>query len=143
VGLLRLTSTWLMFHVATSAVDLDTDRSIQDIIKHIPGITLLTIAHRINTYVQLCYNALGARILITFSASWTMTASSCSMPERCFFCHLVDYAHTHHILRSSSTTRLPRCLKTNHLCSLLSQSLADWRKPSDPLARTIKVPFKS
>jgi ATP-binding cassette subfamily C (CFTR/MRP) protein 1 len=53
--------------LATSAVDLDTDRNIQEIIKAIPDVTLLCVAHRLNTSMsRLCLSCcVRLRCLIT------------------------------------------------------------------------------
>lgn len=53
-------SPWAIFHqlmtifLATSAVDLDTDQAIQDIIRGpaFTDVTILTIAHRLNTIIE-------------------------------------------------------------------------------------------
>lgn len=77
-------TSWSYFLIATSAVDLDTDRAIQDIIRgpQFAEVTMLTIASVIATAFPLCakfwpWMWTGIDLIL----SWSQTAYSFLKPE--------------------------------------------------------------
>ena len=80
-----LQSKILVLDEATSAVDLETDKAIQEIIRgpQFKDVTMFTIAYVSSLYVV----SMADRILldIVSTLSWNLTVSSYSTPERFVF----------------------------------------------------------
>ena len=81
-----LQSKILVLDEATSAVDLETDKAIQEIIRgpQFKDVTMFTIAYVSYLYVL----SVADRILLDTVSTllWNPTVSSCSTPERFVFC---------------------------------------------------------